>query len=355
MHDVTVRALEPDVLACGTSPLRPRGWRVRADELVIGLVNNMAPAAMRAIERQFRQLLCDAAPDGTIRLRLFVLPGFSGPKHDEATGQPYEDGDALWASRLDGLIVTGTEPRAEAIADEPSWPALARLVDWAASRTLSTVWSCYAAHAAVFRLDEIARYALPEKLSGVFECAKASDHILMADAPSRWQVPHSRYNSLDEACLLDKGYSILSRGPQLGPDVFVKQNQSLFVFLQGHPEYDADALLREYRRDVRRFLAGERTCYPGIPSGYFDRDATAALVSFQERAFRERRLELMGDFQSVLTTGRIAPTWREPAVRFYRRWLDLLAQRKGDDLHGAEWHGGTQSELRDRSLASDPL
>ena len=28
--------------------------------------------------------------------------------------------------------------------------------------------------------------------------------------------------------------------------MFVKQRQSLFVFLQGHPEYDANSLLLEY-------------------------------------------------------------------------------------------------------------
>jgi homoserine O-succinyltransferase/O-acetyltransferase len=36
--------------------------------------------------------------------------------------------------------------------------------------------------------------------------------------------------------------------------MFVKYNRSLFVLLQGHPEYDSATLLREYRRDVGRFL-----------------------------------------------------------------------------------------------------
>ena len=32
---------------------------------------------------------------------------------------------------------------------------------------------------------------------------------------------------------------------------------SQFVFLQGHPEYDANSLAREYRRDMDRYMRGE--------------------------------------------------------------------------------------------------
>ena len=37
--------------------------------------------------------------------------------------------------------------------------------------------------------------------------------------------------------------------------MFVKQRKSLSIYLQGHPEYDPEALFREYRRDIREFVA----------------------------------------------------------------------------------------------------
>ena len=43
---------------------------------------------------------------------------------------------------------------------------------------------------------------------------------------------------------------MLSRSPVAGADLFIKQRKSLFVFLQGHPEYDPGSLLREYQRDA---------------------------------------------------------------------------------------------------------
>ena len=309
---------------------RPRGDA--ADPIVIGLVNNMPDAALHTTERQFRQLLF-ASAHNSVRLRFFSLPelprGEAGRSH---IGQHYEDISDLWASDLDGLIVTGTEPRAPDLADEPYWPTLTKLVDWADDHAISTVWSCLAAHAAVLHIDGIRRRAFREKLSGVFDCAKATDHTIVEGTPSRWRVPHSRYNELPEDALASSGYRILSRLPDTGADMFVKQRKTLFLFVQGHLEYDPGALLREYRRDVRRFLAGERDNYPEMPYGYFDEDAAAALAAFRRQALGSRRVDLLLQFPAAIAEGKLEHPWLEPAVRIYANWLSYLADQKSRNL-----------------------
>ena len=65
--------------------------------------------------------------------------------------------------------------------------------------------------------------------------------------------------------------------------MFVRQQESLLVFLQGHPEYDADSLLREFRRDVVRYLRGERANFPQTPEDYFDPLTEKHLAAFAER------------------------------------------------------------------------
>ena len=90
------------------------------------------------------------------------------------------------------------------------------------------------------------------------------------------------------------GYKILTRSAVAGVDAFAKQDGSFFLYFQGHPEYDADSLFREYRRDVTRFLNGERESYPGLPENYFDDVATALAEAFEERAVADRRVELDG-------------------------------------------------------------
>jgi homoserine O-succinyltransferase len=292
--------------------------------LVIGLVNNMPDAELENTENQFRDLL-DAASSGLpVRLRLVALPEV--PRSSAGRAQireRYVDIAGLEDERVDGLIVTGTEPRARSLKEEPFWPALARLVDWAEQHTYSTIWSCLAAHAAVLHLDGIARQAFANKLSGVFECEKSANHDLVPSQPSRWFVAHSRHNGLPEKTLVVQGYQILCRSPETGPDIFMRQSRSLFLFLQGHPEYDRHALHREYRRDVGRFLRGRSDRYPEIPRNYFDADTMARLAEFRTRALGERCPELVAEFPAIADTA-IVPNWSAAAVALYQGWLTYL-------------------------------
>jgi homoserine O-succinyltransferase len=226
------------------------------------------------------------------------------------------------------LIVTGTEPRTATLAEEPYWGSLTKLVDWAQEHTASTIWSCLAAHAAVYHLDGIGRRKFPEKLSGVFDCARAGAHRILAGAPDVWCIPHSRSNDLPAPALSGAGYQILSMSELAGADMFIKEEKSLFVFLQGHPEYDPDSLLREYQRDVGRFLRAERETYPQMPRGYFDAGTTAALAAFRARALSERHGDLLADFPTVDVHGPAARAWRPHALRIYSNWLSLLAQSR---------------------------
>jgi len=105
----------------------------------------------------------------------------------------------------------------------------------------------------------------------------------------------------------------------------LKQRKSLFIFLQGHPEYDPESLLREYYRDVGRFLRGERDAYPQMPRDYFAAGAALALTAFRTHALERRHIDLLADFPSVEMTGRSRHIWRAPAVRIYENWLSLLA------------------------------
>src|SRR6266436_2702808 len=183
-----------------------------ANCLEIGLVNNMPSAALETTERQFRARLRAAADGIAVRLTLHALPDV--PRTDASrrhVNRHYSDINDLWNSHLDGLIVTGTEPRAPDLTDEPYWGSLAKLVEWAERQTYSTIWSCLAAHGAVLHTDGIGRRPLPDKCFGVFECARVSDHSLTANIPARSHMPHSRWNEIPEDALRECGYRVLAR------------------------------------------------------------------------------------------------------------------------------------------------
>jgi hypothetical protein len=185
--------------------------------LTVGLVNNMPDAACEATERQFLELLRAAAGNVIVQVKLFSIAEV--PRAEEvrrALGARYREAAALWDTPLDGLIVTGSEPKAANLQDEPYWPALTKLIDWARGNTASAIWSCLAAHAAVLHADGIGREPFGQKLSGVFDCEPVAEDSLVAAVGSRLRVPHSRLNDLPEPALRDAGYRVLSRSATAG-------------------------------------------------------------------------------------------------------------------------------------------
>jgi homoserine O-succinyltransferase/O-acetyltransferase len=320
--------LLPDTAQSG-----PRRDARAADCVTVGLINNMPDAALEATERQFTDLVRLSARDTRVRLVLFSIPQVprgAAAQRDMATR--YRDVSEMWDTHLDGLIVTGNEPKSKTLKDEPYWPVLAQVIDWARRNTYSTIWSCLAAHAAVLHTDGIGRVALAEKLSGVFDCAPAGAHPMMRGVASPMRVPHSRSNGLSERALKAAGYRILTRSTAAGVDMFVRQEGSFHLFLQGHPEYEADAILREYRRDIGRYLRGERELYPAMPRGYFDADATVMLEAFRKRALGERRGDLIKSFPMRRLEAGLDGSggWRAAAISIYENWFDYLKGRKAE-------------------------
>ena len=292
--------------------------------LTIGLVNNMPDTALQATERQFTQLLKAAAGNNRIHLHCFSLPSM---KRSQVTQRmidtQYTDIADLGRLHIDGLIVTGAEPKAADLPEEPFWQDLIAIIDWAKTNTRSTIWSCLAAHAAVLHLDGIERQRLDAKCSGIFDCAKASHHWLTQDVSSPLKIAHSRLNALDESDLAARGYQMLTRSADAGVDIFAREFGSQFIFFQGHPEYDALSLQREYLRDITRFIARERDLYPAFPSGYFNAETESKLVGFEKRASAERKLPLSVQLPDLTLRKDIATG--TAATVLFGNWLRYLS------------------------------
>jgi homoserine O-succinyltransferase len=292
-------------------------------ELTIGLINNMPDPALKATERQFKKLLHAAAGSRRIRFHCFSLP--SVMRSLEAkwyVESEYSEISELRRHKFDGLIVTGAEPLAPRLDQEPYWRDLTELIDWAKGNTRSTIWSCLAAHAAVLHLDRIERRLLPAKCHGVFDCDAVTSDPLTGSAPAPLKVSHSRLNEITEGDLTQSGYQVLTRSARAGVDIFVRQYASRFVFFQGHPEYDALSLQREYLRDIGRYLVRERENYPAVPVSYFDAVTEEKLARFERRAKHERHPALANDLPALNLRADIAAG--SAAAALFRNWLQYL-------------------------------
>src|SRR6202050_5744625 len=322
----------PKLLALKGRARSGRPASKQTDYIRIALINNMPDSALEDTEIQFCELLDTAAGDIPISLKLFSLPELprsdGGQRH---LNNFYFDINELLNGRFDGVIMTGTEPRQPDLRDEPYWPVLAKVLDWAETNTASTVLSCLAAHAGVLHSDGILRHRLSDKKFGVFEYQNIRDHALTAGGENAIRIPHSRWNEVRADALRSCGYEVLLQSAQAGVDLFVKKKRdSLFVHFQGHPEYGTRTLLKECRRDIKRFLRGERETYPNTPHGYFDTAATKLLSEFQDKVTANPREELLTEFPETTVASALRETWQASAASVYRKWLQYLISRKAE-------------------------
>lgn len=294
-----------------------------SEALTIGLINNMPDPALKATERQFMKLLQAAAGSRRIRFRCFSLPSVKrSPEARWHVESEYSELTELRRHRFDGLIVTGAEPVAPELDQEPYWRDLTELIDWAKANTRSTIWSCLAAHAAVLHLDRIERRRLPAKCHGIFDCEAVTHDPLTRAAPAPLKVSHSRLNEIAEKDLVQAGYKVLTRSQQAGVDVFARQYASRFVFFQGHPEYDALSLQREYLRDIGRYLARERETYPKLPVSYFDAATEEKLARFEKQVRHQRHPALTNELPALNLRADMAAG--SAAAALFRNWLQYL-------------------------------
>ncbi|WP_424362900.1 homoserine O-acetyltransferase/O-succinyltransferase family protein [Methylocystis parvus] len=305
-----------------TGPTRRPG-----DVLEVALVNNMPDQALAATQAQFARLVRAGAEGRDIRWRCYSMPGLErGDVARRFLARSHEDIESLYRRGADALIVTGCEPRAARLDHEPYWPQMQTLVDWARLHTRSTIWSCLAAHAATLHLAGIERRRMPKKISGVYAFHPAEDDWSGEERPSVRLTPHSRYNDLPRGELERKGFHIAAFSYETGVDMYWREEPSLFVFLQGHPEYDADTLLKEYRRDVLRYLSGERGDYPEQPANYFGVETRERLDALQNRVEAGARC-VERELTAILSAEAPSAPWGKDTARLFRNWLHVVSQR----------------------------
>jgi homoserine O-succinyltransferase len=313
----------------------------------VALINNMPDPALEDTELQFFELLETAGSEIPIQVELFSLPGLRrGERALEHLAKCYSSTEKLLNRRFDGVIITGTEPKQPDLREEPYWSSLTTLFDWAERNTSSAILSCLAAHASVLHSDGIKRHPLEDKRFGVFDSRRMSNHELLDGVGDLVRFPHSRWNEVRADELTSCGYGVLTHSPEAGVDIFAKQKRaSLFVNFQGHPEYGARTLLKEYRRDIKRFLRSERPTYPSMPHGYFDQRAAKLLADFRESAVSDTREEIIQNFPEADIACSLQKTWHSTAISVYRNWLQLIATRKSNRLAFAavagvarKWH-----------------
>ena len=292
---------------------------------VCAFLNNMPDSAFAATERQFSDLLEAGAAADTVELRRYTMEGVPrGERTAPLIADGYSPIGQLWEHPPpDLLIVTGSEPLAPAIEDEPYWNDLHALLTWGRENVRSVLLSCLAAHAALLVFDGLERTRLPAKCTGVFPQDVDEKHHLVACVDREVVLPHSRFNTVPLEGVRDAGYEVALSSQRTDWAVASKVfGRSEVVLVQGHPEYGPPSLLLEYHRDVRRYVNRERDGLPVLPVNCVDGQDWVDVQELQARLENgERDPALLETFPFSEATGRIQWHWRDTAVKLYRNWM----------------------------------
>ncbi len=294
-------------------------------ELHIGLLNMMPDAALAATERQFFRLVGESNPIAQFYVHPFTLPQLPrGEKARAHIDRYYEPFEKIREEGLDALIITGANVVGPELATQPFWRPLIEVIDWAWENVTSTLCSCLATHAVLqFRYGQ-KRIPQPKKIWGVFPHRVVDKrHPLVNDVNSRFDVPHSRWNAITREQFEQAGLRVLVESDVAGVHLATSADGLRFVFFQGHPEYDTVSLLKEYKREVLRFQAGEIESYPPMPDNYLGIRERAILDEYRHRWQRgERELE----FPEPLVAPRLDNTWHDTAEAVVANWMGLVYQ-----------------------------
>jgi homoserine O-succinyltransferase len=303
-------------------------------ELHIGLLNMMPDAALSATERQFFRLVGESNPIAQFYVHPFTLDAL--PRSDEAQqyiAQYYESFDQIREQGLDALIVTGANVVGSELSTQPFWEPLIEVFDWAHENVTSTLCSCLATHAVLeFRYGQ-KRIPRADKKWGVYPHHVVDRyHPLVNDINTRFDVPHSRWNEVTREQFRDAGLRILVEGDTGCVHLATSKDGIRTVFFQGHPEYDTISLIKEYKRDIRLYIRGEREDYPPFPENYFG--------TFERAVFNEYRWRLqqalqqgseLPEFPEDLVIPDLHNTWRDSALSMLGNWMGLIYQITNSD------------------------
>lgn len=298
-------------------------------ELHIGLLNMMPDAALRATERQFFRLVGQSNQIAQFYMHPFTLDALPrGPEGRTHVQRYYETFAQIKRDGLDALIITGANVTQSDLSMEPFWEPLIEVIDWAWENVTSTLCSCLATHAVMeFRYGQ-KRQPLGFKRWGVYPHRVLDrQHPLVCGVNTRFDVPHSRFNEIFQDQFESRGLKVLAASDTAGPHLAVSEDGLRIVFFQGHPEYDIISLLKEYKREVKRFAAGAIDTYPPFPENYFTPCSQAILDEHRERveAALSRRAPVP-DLPEALVTPTLDNTWHDSAEAVINNWIGMVYQ-----------------------------
>lgn len=179
----------------------------------------------------------------------------------------YKEFDDVKNSNYDGLIVTGAPVEQLEYEEVTYWTEVTAVFDWARRHVTSTFYICWAAQAALYHYYGVPKYALSEKIFGVFKhTIEDRAFPLFRGFDDEFYAPHSRHTEIRKKDIegIDE-LQLLSESEEAGVYIVIGRGGREF-YVTGHSEYSLYTLHNEYTRDKEKGLPID------IPKHYYRHD-----------------------------------------------------------------------------------
>jgi homoserine O-succinyltransferase len=179
----------------------------------------------------------------------------------------YQTFEEIQHQMFDGMIITGAPVEHLEYEQVNYWEELKQVMDWKEKHVTSTFHICWGAQAALYYHYGIEKYALEEKLLGIYRHTISKKNTnLLRGFDDYFYAPHSRHTDIRREDIEKIGdLEILSESNEVGVYI-VGSKDGRQIYVTGHSEYDLLTLKEEYVRDKNMGLP-----IP-IPKRYFPND-----------------------------------------------------------------------------------
>jgi homoserine O-succinyltransferase len=162
----------------------------------------------------------------------------------------YRDWQDVRDEKFDGFIITGAPVETLPFEDVTYWDELRRIFDWTLTNVHGSMNICWGAQAAVHHFHGMSKYALPQKMFGVYRhriLAPASPYL--RGFSDDFSIPVSRWTEVRRADIpAGSGMTVLMESDEAGLCLLDDpSHRALHMF--NHIEYDSGSLADEYFRD----------------------------------------------------------------------------------------------------------
>ncbi len=199
----------------------------------------------------------------------FVVPTHHTSRHTplEHISKFYRKLNEIRQNEYDGMIVTGAPLDKVDYENVDYWDEICGLMNRSRTNVRSTLWICWGAFAVLYHRYGIDKHFVDKKISGVFLHKITAPHnMLMHGMTDGIEVPHSRFITVHpEDVHAEPQLEVLAESDEAGV-YLIGERHSRDILIMGHPEYNADTLDFEYRRDLHKGIN------PHVPNNYYPGD-----------------------------------------------------------------------------------